>query len=644
MAILGALATALPYVSAAWNIGSQFLNKPKKDDYVPSGGAYTRYIDHLKSQTAESTVYHQAMRPQLRQIGQQANKTRRGAEQFAASKKPGGGVEAQMLLGINQDTLSAMGIAHDKAFGYQQRANVQAGRELTRMSIQEERGLQRYSNAKDQWTKNLFGTAVSQGLGLAQTAINSKLAAGGEGGNAGAEFAKTEAQLDSDWNALDATTKASIGSRKIYGEQVRAQSSSYMTKLDTPDKQNIKDARMEVRRLRKERNKFGKDTQDWARADATLQDAKNTLRNQKYQFGEADKKFKGSNQGYTIDEKTGQRIPGVPQFVGTEEQVSSDYSKWLSGEQERVDEFNADALKDEQLRSSAVNLMNAKEEMRANPGERFNIMSELMTNEEGHALTTKDETALLKYGFDLGEPGQDKSMPYNRELMTGMFNGSADQVRKALIKINTDPNVSDKWYMDAMKMGTTFMNAQAANAEQALTKAQEYQIKQTGLLYNAQLQYRFNDFQYRNEITSPSTDPTTLQDIGEGHFKSFINTVKGSGTSMSAVEAQGALRHYGEYLSTLDTVGLQKDRDAAKAEYNAGKTDIAPEDVNGTNIADFLKLDDDADVNSLTTTGRQLMAAYSTVERYLNSMVKGTPYSGGGLGLDSFIDNSYISE
>ena len=176
MPILTALTTALPYLQAAWQVGSQYLNKPKKEDYAPTGSMYQRYLANLKSKTAESTVYHQRMRPALRQIGQQTQKAQRGVDYFTATRKPGGGVEAQMRMGINQQALEAIGIAGEKASIAQEQVNERTGEQLLRIGVQEERALQRYQAAKRDWTKRMFSTGISAGINLASVAVQQHIA------------------------------------------------------------------------------------------------------------------------------------------------------------------------------------------------------------------------------------------------------------------------------------------------------------------------------------------------------------------------------------------------------------------------------------------------------------------------------------
>jgi len=176
MPILSALSSALPYLSAAWQVGSQFLNKPKKSDYVPTGSMYNRYLAHLKSKTAESTVFHQRMRPALRQIGQQTQRGQRQVGQFVSQRKPGGGVEAQMRMGINRQALEAIGIASEKASVAQERVNEQTGEQLLKIGVQEEQALQRYQTAKKDFTKRLFATTAKAGIDLSNTLVKKHIA------------------------------------------------------------------------------------------------------------------------------------------------------------------------------------------------------------------------------------------------------------------------------------------------------------------------------------------------------------------------------------------------------------------------------------------------------------------------------------
>lgn len=174
--ILAMLGKALPYVTTAWGLYAQSKNKPKKKDYLLEGGMYQRYITHLKSKTAESTAYHQRMRPALRQIGAQTQRGQRQVGYQVARDKPGGGIEAQMRMGINRQALEAIGIASEKASFAQERENVKTGEQLMRIGIREEYALQRYQADKRRFNQQMFTSVVSAGLNLANVAAKQHVA------------------------------------------------------------------------------------------------------------------------------------------------------------------------------------------------------------------------------------------------------------------------------------------------------------------------------------------------------------------------------------------------------------------------------------------------------------------------------------
>ena len=174
--IFAALTKALPYITTAWSLYAQSRNKPKKEDYVPTGSMYKRYLAHLKSKTAESTVFHQRMRPALRQIGAQTQRGQRQVGYQVARDKPGGGIEAQMRMGINQQALEAIGIAGEKASFAQERENVRTGEQLMRIGIREEEALQRYASDKRRFTQSMTRNVIYAGINLADIASRQHIA------------------------------------------------------------------------------------------------------------------------------------------------------------------------------------------------------------------------------------------------------------------------------------------------------------------------------------------------------------------------------------------------------------------------------------------------------------------------------------
>ncbi len=174
--ILAALGKALPYITTAWSLYSASRNKPQKKDYLREGSFYQRYIAHLKSKTAESAAYHRSIRPALRLIGAETKKAQRGVDYFTARDKPGGGVEAQMRMGISQQALEAIGIAGEKASVAQERENVRTGEQLMRIGIQEEEALQRYASDKRRFNQSMTRNVIYAGINLADIASRQHIA------------------------------------------------------------------------------------------------------------------------------------------------------------------------------------------------------------------------------------------------------------------------------------------------------------------------------------------------------------------------------------------------------------------------------------------------------------------------------------
>ena len=70
------LAAAAPY--AIKGVGQLLgVGKPKKEDYMPDTSYMDKYIANIRSRQAGRDVYHQAMQPALRTIGQQGRKMQR---------------------------------------------------------------------------------------------------------------------------------------------------------------------------------------------------------------------------------------------------------------------------------------------------------------------------------------------------------------------------------------------------------------------------------------------------------------------------------------------------------------------------------------------------------------------------------------
>ena len=162
---------------AAINIGSQLINKPKKSDYTPNLDYLRRYISDLRGRQAGREVYHQAMQPALRTIGQQGRRMQRQIGYDVAKSGLGGsGIEAQQRLSAGRDVLSAMQEAGETATSAQLTESRRLGRQAENVQMQvgeeEERARQNYEQAKSQWQKNL----VTTGANLAVSGIDKYVA------------------------------------------------------------------------------------------------------------------------------------------------------------------------------------------------------------------------------------------------------------------------------------------------------------------------------------------------------------------------------------------------------------------------------------------------------------------------------------
>lgn len=175
MPVLTTLAATLPFIKGAFDIARTALDKPKKEDFVPQGGFYERYLNFLKGKRSEQTVFHQLMRPALRTIGAQTRKAQRGVEFAAARDRPGGGIVAQQRLSINKQALEAIGIATERATTAQQLENRQTGERLLQIGIQEERALQQFRRAEKRHKRDMFTVVGGTAINIAATVIGQKL-------------------------------------------------------------------------------------------------------------------------------------------------------------------------------------------------------------------------------------------------------------------------------------------------------------------------------------------------------------------------------------------------------------------------------------------------------------------------------------
>ena len=109
------LAAAAPYlvkgVGQAMGIG-----RPEKEDFMPDTSYMDKYIGNLKSRMQGSETQHMAMQPMLRTIGQQGRRQTRQIEQQAAKTgMTGSGIEAQQRLSSQQNVITGLQEAGEKA-------------------------------------------------------------------------------------------------------------------------------------------------------------------------------------------------------------------------------------------------------------------------------------------------------------------------------------------------------------------------------------------------------------------------------------------------------------------------------------------------------------------------------------------------
>ena len=396
MPILSALTSALPYLSAAWQVGSQYLTKPKKADYVPTGSMYQRYLAHLKSKTSESTVFHQRMRPALRQIGQQTQRGQRQVGQFVSRNKPGGGVEAQMRMGINQQALEAIGIASEKASVAQEQVNERTGEQLLRIGVQEERQLQQYQRAKRDFTKRMFATTAQAGISLASisaknTAAREK-AIGKTIADAEATQAKSDEAIKTDYNSLPESFRQET-SFDDYLQDVRAMSTEITTKLVEPTKDDINAKKERIDVLKGVRDSYEKGTEDWITVNLEMNIEKGNLETAKQKYKTDKKTYNEDLDKYvTVDkESTG----GLAPFAGTGQQISAAYVNLLKEQAKEDEKFQEDIELENITRQSADELIRIKQYTDENPEDALAFIRESKTLQR--SMTTKDYIAAGKY-------------------------------------------------------------------------------------------------------------------------------------------------------------------------------------------------------------------------------------------------------
>lgn len=150
------LAAAAPY--AIKGVGQLLgVGKPKKEDYMPDTSYMDKYIANIRSRQAGRDVYHQAMQPALRTIGQQGRKMQRqvgyGVEKAGLT---GSGIEAQQRLSAGKATLGAMQEASEKATAAQISESRRLGTEADKMTMQKEGAIAQGEKAFDR-AETAFG-------------------------------------------------------------------------------------------------------------------------------------------------------------------------------------------------------------------------------------------------------------------------------------------------------------------------------------------------------------------------------------------------------------------------------------------------------------------------------------------------------
>jgi len=152
---------------AAASLAGTLMSKPKEKDYLYDTKYMDKYINNLKGQSLDSQIYHMAMQPALRQIGAQTGRGQREVDKYTARNKPGGGVEAQMRLGLNQQALDSLEQAGQRAYAAQYGENRRLSELIGQVEMQkgaiESQGKMEYGRAKTAWNREV----VSGGLGLA---------------------------------------------------------------------------------------------------------------------------------------------------------------------------------------------------------------------------------------------------------------------------------------------------------------------------------------------------------------------------------------------------------------------------------------------------------------------------------------------
>lgn len=177
------LAAAAP--SIIKGVGHIFgVGKPSKSDYTPDTSYMDKYIANIRGRQSNKEVYHQAMQPALRTIGQQGRRMQKQVGYDVAKSGLGGsGIEAQQRLSAGKATLGAMQEASEKATAAQLTESRRLGTEADRMTMQKEgaiaQGEQAYGRAKSAYRDEVVGNIIG-GVGAVAGAGLQKYAAGTE--------------------------------------------------------------------------------------------------------------------------------------------------------------------------------------------------------------------------------------------------------------------------------------------------------------------------------------------------------------------------------------------------------------------------------------------------------------------------------
>lgn len=576
MPVLAALTTALPYLSAAWQVRSQYLTKPKKEDYLPTGSMYQRYLAHLKSKTSESTVYHQRMRPALRQIGQQTQRGQRQVGYQVARQKPGGGIEAQMRMGINQQALEAIGIASEKASVAQERVNERTGEQLIRIGIQEEQALQRYQTAKKDWTKRMFMTAGQAGLSLASIAAKNTTARNEIITDAEKTIAKSDEAIRTDYNALPESFRKQ-NPFNTYLQDVRDRATIITTKLIEPTKDDIDYRKGSLSAARDHRKQFEKGTKEWEIADDRVQSSKEKFKVARSDYSKAKQQYREDADKYETTYK--ESYGGLAPFAGTTQQISAAYSNLIGERIESKEEFQKDEEAEKTKADSFETLRQLTErlEKAKDPAQAYVMLDEVKDNmilKDKHKALTKIESTFPDLVYDdpverkivVAEMTGDR-VSAKRNLADVVKTGTIAQIEKAGSAINaidsrTRENINFQYSQETRQTAKDKKEYDARALESTLNNNVTSTIEYLGIY----------DKTYSADIVEPqigrvgeTAEPLRkiLEKIKRDKtFKELIQTFEGvtfkNGKGMTPEAAKGLKKLAVKYVSLIDIDSVEE--------------------------------------------------------------------------------------